>query len=124
MSTILVVDDSQTQREYMIELLTECGYTVKSASNGKDALVKIRQDLPDLVILDIVMPERNGFQACRDIKEDPKTKHIPVIICSTKNTEADIYWALKQGASDYVIKPYEPEVLLTTIKRIFRNPQS
>jgi twitching motility two-component system response regulator PilH len=121
MSTILVADDSIAQRQYMTDLLTQCGFTVTIATNGLEALEKISQDQPDLVILDIVMPEMNGFQACRKIKNDPNTKHIPVILCSTKDTQADHYWGLKQGADAYVVKPFAPQELVATIKQLFKG---
>lgn len=121
MSTILVADDSIAQREYITELLTDNGFKVIIAVNGLEAIQKINEKLPDLVILDIVMPEMNGFQACRKIKNDPNTKHIPVILCSTKDTQADHYWGLKQGADAYVVKPFAPQELLATIKHIFKN---
>lgn len=121
MSTILVADDSLSQREIIGGLLAENGFTVKLATNGREAMEKVSQELPDLVILDIVMPELNGYQVCRNLKNDPKTKHIPVILCSTKNTQADHYWGLKQGADAYIVKPFPPQELIATIKQIFRN---
>ncbi|MGK7931405.1 MAG: PleD family two-component system response regulator [Microcystaceae cyanobacterium] len=121
MSTILVADDSKTQREYMSELLTKCGFKVILATDGKEAVDKISHARFDLIILDIVMPEMNGFQVCRKIKNDPDTKHIPVILCSTKDTPADHYWGLKQGADAYVVKSFEPHELLATIKQIFKG---
>ena len=121
MSTILIADDSMAQRQYMSELLTECGFQVTVAGNGEEALDKISQEQPDLVILDIVMPKMNGFQACRKIKSDITTKHIPVILCSTKDTQADYYWAEKQGADAYVVKPFTPQELVGTIKQVFNE---
>jgi twitching motility two-component system response regulator PilH len=118
---ILVADDSIAQRQYMTDLLTQCGFTVIEASDGREALEKIGQNQPDLVILDIVMPEMNGFQACRKIKNDPNTKHIPVILCSTKDTQADHYWGLKQGADAYVVKPFTPQELVATIKQVLKG---
>lgn len=104
MPTILVVDDSIMQREMISGYLIQLGCQVAIAIDGVDAVQKANELLPDLVILDIVMPELNGFQVCRQLKTDLPTKHIPVVLCSTKNTEADYYWGLKQGADAYIVK--------------------
>jgi len=112
---ILVVDDSATERHMLKDLLTKAGYDVFSSENGEDAIVKARQMKPDLILMDVVMPGLNGFQATRAISRDPETKAIPVIMCTSKSQETDKIWGLRQGAKDYVVKPIDREALLAKI---------
>ena len=104
---ILVVDDSPTERLALTELLTREGYQVLTAENGEQALALARAELPDLVLMDVVMPGMNGYQA---------TRHIPVIICTTKGQEADRAWGLRQGAVAYLVKPIDETALLAAIR--------
>ena len=112
---ILVVDDSATERHMLRDLLTKAGYEVVSSDNGEDAIVKARQVKPDLILMDVVMPGLNGFQATRAISRDPITKSIPVIMCTSKSQETDKIWGLRQGARDYLVKPVDRETLLAKI---------
>ena len=112
---ILIVDDSATERHMLRNLLTKAGYDVISSENGEDAIVKARQAKPDLILMDVVMPGLNGFQATRAISRDPLTKSIPVIMCTSKSQETDRIWGLRQGARDYVVKPVDREALLAKI---------
>jgi twitching motility two-component system response regulator PilH len=112
---ILVVDDSATERHMLKDLLTKAGYDVISSENGEDAIVKARTVKPDLILMDVVMPGLNGFQATRAISRDPETKSIPVIMCTSKSQETDKIWGLRQGAKDYVVKPVDGDVLLAKI---------
>jgi twitching motility two-component system response regulator PilH len=112
---ILVVDDSATERHMLKDMLTKAGYDVVSSENGEDAIVKARKVKPDLILMDVVMPGLNGFQATRAISRDPETKSIPVIMCTSKSQETDKIWGLRQGAKDYVVKPVDREVLLAKI---------
>jgi twitching motility two-component system response regulator PilH len=112
---ILVVDDSATERHMLKDLLTKAGYDVVSSENGEDAIVKARQAKPDLILMDVVMPGLNGFQATRAISRDPETRAIPVIMCTSKSQETDKIWGLRQGARDYVVKPVDRDVLLAKI---------
>ena len=112
---ILVVDDSATERYMLKDLLTKAGYDVVSSENGEDAIVKAKQVKPDLILMDVVMPGLNGFQATRAISRDPETKSIPVIMCTSKSQETDKIWGLRQGARDYVVKPVDRELLLAKI---------
>ena len=123
MSTILVVEDSDAYRTMMSDLLKSQGFEVDTASNGLEALNKVQSGgvLPDLIVLDIVMPEMNGYDFCRRVKSDPKTKDLPVIMCSSKSEEFDHYWGLKQGADAYLNKPFEPSELLSTIKQLLKG---
>lgn len=118
MTTILVADDSAVQRQLIAGLLAENGFSVVTATNGAEAIAKIGKAAPDAVILDIVMPEMNGYEACRHLKNNPKTQHIPVILCSTKGMAADIYWGQKIGADAYLVKPFSPEELMATLRRV------
>jgi twitching motility two-component system response regulator PilH len=115
---ILIVDDSATERHMLNDLLTKAGYDVVASSNGEDAIVKARQIKPDLILMDVVMPGLNGFQATRAISRDPETKSIPVIMCTSKSQETDKIWGLRQGARDYVVKPVDREELLAKISSL------
>ncbi len=113
---ILLVDDSKTELHVLSELLTKKGFKVRTAENGEEALKRLGDEIPDLVIMDVVMPGQNGFQLTRAITRDPQFANVPVIICSSKNQETDRVWGMRQGASDYVVKPVNPEELLSKIK--------
>ena len=112
---VLVVDDSPTDRQYLTELLAKNGYKVSTADSAEDALAKVKQQKPDLVLMDVVMPGQNGFQATRTLAKDDATKNIPVIICTTKGQDTDKAWGMKQGARDYVVKPVVAADLLAKI---------
>jgi twitching motility two-component system response regulator PilH len=112
---ILVVDDSPTDRQYLSDLLSKHGYKVTSAASAEEALAKVKQARPDLVLMDVVMPGQNGFQATRTLTTEEATKNIPVIICSTKGQETDKVWGLRQGAKDYIVKPVKQADLLARI---------
>ncbi|MGA1263662.1 MAG: response regulator transcription factor [Prochlorothrix sp.] len=122
MSTILVVEDSETYRTMISDLLQNSGFAVETASNGVEALAKVDgaspEGLPALIVLDIVMPEMNGYEFCRKVKGNPKTKDVPVVMCSSKSEEFDHYWGMKQGADAYLNKPFEPKELLKTIQHL------
>jgi twitching motility two-component system response regulator PilH len=115
---ILVVDDSATERFFMTDLLTKQGYTVSTAENGDEGIKKAKAELPDLILMDVVMPGLNGFQATRMLTRDETTKNIPVIMCTSKDQETDKIWGMRQGAQDYLCKPIAPEELLQKISAI------
>jgi twitching motility two-component system response regulator PilH len=115
---ILVVDDSPTERAFMEGLLKRKGYDVIVVDSGEAAIERSKSDLPDLILMDVVMPGLNGFQATRAITREESTKHIPVIICTTKDQETDKIWGLRQGAKDYVTKPVVENELLDKIKAL------
>jgi twitching motility two-component system response regulator PilH len=117
---ILIVDDSPTERQFLSDLLTRHGYTVSTADNAEAAMLQIRSSPPQLVLMDVVMPGQNGFHATREIARDPATRHLPIIICSSKQQESDRIWGLRQGARDYVVKPVEPALLLQKIDALSR----
>lgn len=112
---ILVVDDSPTDRQHLSDLLSKNGFKVSTAESAEDAMAKLKQSRPDLVLMDVVMPGQNGFQATRALSKDESTKNIPVILCSSKGQETDKVWGLRQGAKDYVVKPINPADLLAKI---------
>jgi twitching motility two-component system response regulator PilH len=112
---ILIVDDSATERHVIGEMLTKKGYEVSFAEDGEKGVAQVKASKPDLVIMDVVMPGMNGFQATRAITSDPETQHIPVIICTTKDQETDKVWGVRQGAKDYVVKPVVEAELLSKI---------
>ncbi len=121
MSTVLVVEDSVTQREMITDLLKGSGLSVSIATDGVEALEHFEGQYPDLVVLDIVMPRMNGYEVCRRIKADPKTQHVPVVMCSSKGEEFDRYWGMKQGADAYIAKPFQPTELVGTVKQLLRG---
>ena len=112
---ILVVDDSPTERHVLVELLTRKGYAVLTAESGEEGIEKAKSEQPDLVLMDVVMPGLNGYQATRTLTRDDSTKHIPVIVCTSKGQATDKIWGLRQGAQDYMVKPINPEELLAKI---------
>ena len=121
MSTVLIVDDSQTLRQMLTELLQHSGLRVVVATNGLEAKAQIQAKAPDLVITDLIMPEMNGYELCRWIKNEPTTQGIPVLICSTKSEEFDRYWGMKQGADAYITKPFHPVEMMKTVKQLLRS---
>ena len=112
---ILIVDDSPTDRQFLLEVLSKAGYQCVTAENGDEAIAKSKTELPDLILMDVVMPGTSGFQATRAITRDDATKHIPVIMCTSKNQETDKIWGLRQGARDYLMKPIDAKVLVAKI---------
>jgi twitching motility two-component system response regulator PilH len=112
---ILIVDDSPTERHALNEMLSKKGYNVVTAESGEEAIVKSKTEMPDVILMDVVMPGMNGYQATRTITREEATKHIPVIMCTSKGQETDKIWGMRQGANDYLVKPIDPEVLLQKI---------
>lgn len=121
MSTILVVDDSPMLREMISALLDKSGLTISVAKDGQEAKDKIIANPPDLVVLDVVMPNINGYELCRWVKSQPATQDVLVILCSSKSEEFDRYWGIKQGADAYVIKPFRPGELLGTVETLLAS---
>src|SRR5471032_2534483 len=104
---IMVVDDSPTERAFIEKLLKKRGYEVLTVDSGEAAIARATAEQPDLILMDVVMPGLNGFQATRAISRDEKTRHIPVFICSTKDQDTDRIWGLRQEARDYLTKPLD-----------------
>lgn len=113
--TILIIDDSPTERHILGQLLLGGGYEVSTAESGEEGIERAKQIKPDLILMDVVMPGTNGFQATRALSRDEATKNIPVIICTTKAQETDKVWGMRQGAQDYVTKPVDGPALLAKI---------
>ncbi|BBD56745.1 MULTISPECIES: response regulator transcription factor [Planktothrix] len=120
MNTVMVVEDSVTQREMICGLLKENGLQVSIATDGVEALEEVQKNPPDLMVLDIVMPRMNGYELCRRLKSDPKTRDIAIVMCSSKGEEFDRYWGMKQGADAYIAKPFQPSELIGTVKQLLR----
>jgi two-component system, chemotaxis family, response regulator PixH len=120
MGTALVVDDSSTERQIISSCLQKEGINVLIATSGEEALEKIKDTRPDVIVLDVVLPGRSGFEICRELKAETSTRSIPVIICSTKGSEMDKFWGMKQGADAYIAKPIDQEEFLRTIKQLIK----
>jgi twitching motility two-component system response regulator PilH len=113
---ILVVDDSKTELHHLSDILGKRGYSVRTAENGEEAMRRLAEEKPDLILMDVVMPGQNGFQLTRSITRDPRFAGVPVIMCTSKNQETDKVWGMRQGARDYIVKPVNAEELLAKIK--------
>ena len=113
---ILVVDDSKTELYHLTEVLGKRGYSVRTAENGEEAMRRLVEDKPDLILMDVVMPGQNGFQLTRTITRDPRFADVPVIMCTSKSQETDKVWGMRQGARDYIVKPVNGEELVAKIK--------
>jgi len=124
MVKVLIVDDSIMMREMVSDQLRRGGFEVIEAIDGEEAIAKIQQESPDIVITDIVMPRKNGYELTRWIKNEPTTKHIPVVMCTSKSEEFDVYWGMKQGADAYITKPYHPPDLVDAVKKLLKSNKS
>ncbi len=118
MARVLIVDDSPTETFTLKTMLEAKGFEVLEAENGADGVALAREELPDVVLMDIVMPGLNGFQATRQLTKDEKTAHIPVIIVTTKDQETDKVWGQRQGAKGYLVKPVTEDQLAQTIQSV------
>ncbi|MEK7993467.1 MAG: response regulator transcription factor [Planctomycetota bacterium] len=122
--TILVVDDEEDVLELVRYNLDRSGYRVETASSGEEALEKARRKLPDLVILDLMLPGMDGLEVCKKLKNDVKTEGLPIIVLTAKGEETDVVTGLELGADDYVTKPFSPKVLIARVRRILRRAVS
>lgn len=118
MSTVLLVEDSLTEAEIITRYLHQVGVKVVSAKSGEEAMEKMLNERPDLIVLDVILPGQSGFEICRELKGDPGTVNIPVVICSTKDTEADKLWGNLLGADAYIPKPVDPQEFQQTVRRL------
>ncbi len=116
MAHVLIVDDSPTEVHVLKAMLEKNGFQASFATDGEDGIAKAQAEKPDVILMDIVMPGLNGFQATRQLSKDPGTAAIPVIIVSTKDQETDKMWGLRQGAREYITKPVTEQELLSKIK--------
>jgi DNA-binding response OmpR family regulator len=115
---ILVVDDSPTDLRLVAAPLRQSGYLVVTAADGEEALAAAVREQPRVVVLDVVLPKKNGFQVCRLLKTAPDTCDIKILLLTSKNQESDRYWGLRQGADDYMTKPFADEDLLASVARL------
>lgn len=115
MSTVLIVEDSLTDKEVLTSCLKQGGIQVQTAKTAEEAFDCVKQQQFDMIILDVVLPDRSGFEICRELKAEATTSSIPVIICSTKGSDMDKFWGMKQGADAYLAKPIDQEELMRTI---------
>jgi len=118
MRNVLVVEDTVTDREVLVQCLRRSGLDVVSVNSGEAALASVQNRPPDLIVLDIVLPGMSGFEICRDLKNTPATAQIPVVLCSSKGTDMDKFWGMRQGANAYLAKPIDQEELVITIQRL------
>ncbi len=121
MARVLIVDDSPTETYKMSSILSKHGFEVITAENGEDGVSVAKRELPDVVLMDIVMPGLNGFQATRQLSREPSTSKIPVIIVTTKDQETDRVWGQRQGARGYLTKPVDGRVLVQTIEDVLKG---
>lgn len=118
MGKIVLVDDSKADLRLIEGFLRSANHSVVSYHSADKLEEKLVIDRPDLIILDVIMPGRNGYQACRDLKNDDRFKDIPVVLCTSKGQASDKFWGKQQGASGYVVKPFKAEELLSTVKKL------
>lgn len=116
MTKVLIVDDSPTETHVLKSMLEKHGHQVSVAQNGEDGIRMAKELAPDVILMDIVMPGVNGFQATRKLSKDPATSAIPIVMISTKDQDTDRIWAMRQGAKDYITKPVTEAELLTKLK--------
>ena len=118
MSKILVVDDMQAELELVCQYLTTAGHTIVTAKNGQEALDRARENKPDAIVTDWMMPVMGGLELCRHLKKYPETANIPIVACTVKNRDVDRIWAMKQGVKVYLTKPYTAEQLVSAIDEV------
>ncbi len=116
MAKVLIIDDSPTEMQLLTNIMEKNGYEVITAANGESGVSVAKKTRPDVILMDVVMPGMNGFQATRQLSKDAKTAHIPVVIITTKDQETDRIWGMRQGAKDFLTKPVQENKLLTTVR--------
>ena len=121
---IIIVEDEEDIREIIQYTLNREGYKAFSVGNGQDALQMIRETIPDLVLLDLMLPDLSGIDICRHLKSNLETEDIRIVMVTAKGTEADIVLGLSLGADDYVTKPFSPRELLERVKAVLRRSSS
>ncbi|MDJ0724705.1 MAG: response regulator [Prochloraceae cyanobacterium] len=121
MKTALIVEDSKTELTMISTCLKQIGLEIYTAKSGEEALEKINHNTPDLIVLDVVLPGRSGYEICRNLKNETETSQIPIVLCSTKKTEMDKFWGMKQGADAYLEKPLDRDELIRTVKQLIER---
>ncbi|MTW22509.1 response regulator [Allochromatium palmeri] len=122
--TILIVDDSPTETHILSTTLKKAGYQVETACNGEEGVARARALHPDVILMDVIMPVLNGYQATRQLRRDAETADIPIIMVTTKDLQTDRTWGLRQGATDYLTKPVDRQLLLERIRAVLDGPAS
>jgi len=120
-SKILVVEDSPTYLRKIADFLQSLGYEVITAMDGEEALEKAVRENPSLIVLDVILPKKNGFQVCRQLKTSPATQDIKILMITSKSQDSDRFWGLKQGADEYMTKPFVEDVLLANVTRLLSD---
>lgn len=120
MGTALVVEDSKTDMQILIQCLQQEGINVLMAQSGEEAIATLAKQRPDVIVLDVVLPGCSGFEVCRELKATAETSHIPVVICSTKGSEMDKFWGMRQGADAYLPKPIDQKEFIQTVKQLIK----
>lgn len=115
---VLIIDDSKTELMFLTDVLQKNGFSVRTAEGAEEALRRLADAKPDLILMDVVMPGQNGFQLTRSINRTPDYAGIPIIMCTSKNLETDRVWGLRQGAKDYITKPVNPAELMEKIRAL------
>ncbi|WP_421569437.1 twitching motility response regulator PilH [Stenotrophomonas sp. PD6] len=123
MARILIVDDSPSQQLGIKRIVEKLGHETLTAENGAAGVEVAKAELPDLVLMDVVMPELNGFQATRTLAREATTKHIPVILVTTKDQDTDRMWGMRQGAKAYITKPFSEDELSEVLERVFSSKE-
>lgn len=123
MAKILVAEDERDIRDLIAFTLQFAGHTVLTANNGEEAVQMTLQEIPDLVLTDVRMPKMTGYEACKIIKADPTTQHIPVVFLSAKGQEAEVQTGLDSGADEYLLKPFAPDQLTRKVAEILGRPK-
>jgi twitching motility two-component system response regulator PilH len=121
MPLVLIVDDSPTEQHVFCKALERHGYDTVVAGDGEEAISMAEQVQPEVIVMDVVMPGMNGFQATRKLSRNPATAKIPVVIVSTKSQETDRIWGLRQGAAQYLVKPVDADKLVKAVKAALRD---
>lgn len=120
MAKVLVVDDLQSELQLISGFLAKGGFQVTTAINGSDALGKVKEQVPDVIVTDLVMPDMSGLELCRKLKKLPQAASIPVVACTTKDSQVDQTWAKKQGIVAYLIKPCNQEQLIDAVNAVLK----
>lgn len=121
MAHILIIDDSPTDVRVFTTLLAKHGHRVSSAASAEEGIAMAKRERPDMVIMDVIMPGMNGFQATRTLSRDTETSSIPILIVTTKSMETDRVWGLRQGAKDFLVKPVAEQELLARIQNLLSS---
>lgn len=118
MNTVLVVEDSPAQIQKITGCLKQKGFFVLAVSSAEEAQLRVKTQKPDLILLDVILPGKSGFELCRKLKNDPATKGIPIAICSQRNSNLDRSWGDMSGADAYLTKPIDEEILIKTVSQL------